>query len=469
MRSLRQNKKGQFVVIAALIIIIFTLSLVLTISKISLTRQEMRYEPVQELVLGIVSDFDRCLSHALSIATQAYNESGSLEEAIAAGNDFIAKWLNSTLAFYSSLGLEIDINASEYGATDVFWNLNWGARSSVSYAYTRLSLNINAYGFKGWTSYSIKSVWLSITNLTISVDRDNPNESIMILTFQVMERERERVEPVLGLTPENLQIKVDSPEAQDMPVNIENQTYLGNGKYRVFCRTNSTAIISVTITLTTPEDNIMVSAHTSGEWSILYLSGRGSSYGSGFCEFCHFFCDFCQSFGGDLCRIFCSYCDRYCGASGEERLVSASQLNPYIECGYVKSLLSYFHDTITIKSDQTVKNITLRPNIIVILFLEPLWGRPLRKLRFINVELGFQYDGTYYKIGNTTLTEIAGTLRPYVLTIDSTQGQYLEDYGVRVVPAGSILILKIQGVFKFGFDAIKLYYGLNTPSQIILQ
>jgi len=260
MKSFRRNNRGQLVIIATLIMIVFTLSLVLSISKIGLSVQELKYEPFQEIVLGITSDFDRCLTQALSLATQKYSETGSLEEAEAEGNSFIAKWVNATLAAYSNLGLEIVMNASDYGGTDVLWVMDWGSSAGVSYAYTQFSLNISAYGFRGWTTYSAKTVWLNITQWDIDL-----NSSTVTLEFQVLQSGAGGLQSIPNLTPENIQVKLDTIQAQNVLVDIGNLTYLGYGNYNMTFGVESTDIKNITLIVTTPSD-IVVSASTSGEW-----------------------------------------------------------------------------------------------------------------------------------------------------------------------------------------------------------
>ena len=417
MRGFRRNKHGQFVVIAALIIAVFTLFLVLSISKIGLNTQDLSYEPVQELVLGLTSDFDRCLTHALSVATHEYNETGSIEEAAAAGNNFIAKWVNSTISSYSNLGLEIILNASEAGATNIVWGIDWDSRAGVSYAYTSFSLNINAYGFKGWTSYSTKIVWLNIFKW---------NASTNTIEFQIMQSEEEGFEPIPNLTPEDIQVKVYTLQTQNMIVDIGNLTYLGYGRYRLTFGAGSKEVVSITLTVVTPEDNIMVSARTGGEWSSIYLSSIGQGL-------------------------------------GQEQLVPASQFQG--RNGFITTPVSHGQEIVEIYSIPTDRNITLPAEIKMKLFFEPSTNNT--ENINVTVALGFQFENETYWIGNDTKQITAG-LHPYIFTIDAREGDYPEGYRERVVPKGSVFILKIVAFSEQGFGSIKLRYGPKYLSRIIL-
>ena len=417
MRSFRWNKQGQFVVVAALIIAAFTLFLVLSISKINLNTQDLSYKPVQELVLGLASDFDRCLTYALSLATHEYNETGSMEEAITTGNIFITKWINSTLSSYSNLGLEIVLNASETGATDIEWGIDWNSSSGISYVYTSFNLNINAYGFRGWTSYSTKTVWLNILEW---------NASTNTIEFQIMQSKEEGFEPIPSLTPEDVQVKVYTLQRQNMIVGIGNLTYLGYGRYRLTFGADSEEVVGVTLTAVTPEDNIVVSARTGGEWSSIYLSSAGQGL-------------------------------------GQEQLVPASQLQG--RNGFVTTPVSHGQEVVDVYSVQTDRNITIPPQIQMKLFFEPSTNSSGNIN--ITVALGFQFENETYWIGNDTKQIVAG-LHPYKFTINATSGEYPEEYGERVIPEGSVFILRIVAISEGGFGSIKLHYGPKYLSRIKL-
>ncbi|MCD6470017.1 hypothetical protein J7L29_04380 [Candidatus Bathyarchaeota archaeon] len=423
MKSFRRNNRGQLVIIATLIMIVFTLSLVLSISKIGLSVQELKYEPFQEIVLGITSDFDRCLTRALSLATQKYSETGSLEEAEAEGNSFLAKWVNATLAAYSNLGLEIVMNASDYGGTDVLWVMDWGSSAGVSYAYTQFSLNISAYGFKGWTTYSAKTVWLNITQW----DPDF-NSSTVTLEFQVLQSEAGGLHPVPNLTPEKIQVKLDTIQAQNVLVDVENLTYSGYGSYSVTFGIESTDIKNITLTVTTPGD-IVVSASTSGEWKSLYLTTD---------------------------------------QEGNAILVPISQFDP-TDRGKIEKHghLTLPHFDINISSVvPTDRDINLSSYISIKLFLGKTGEDNPHEVN-VEVSLGFQYGDEIYWIGEDT-NQVSAGLHPYIFTINAENGEYPEGYGARVIPKGSVLILRIRANFEGGSGRIFIYYGGDDPSRIVL-
>jgi len=408
-KRLRWSICGQFIIIAALIIATFTLTLVLSISQISLTRRELSYEPVQELVLGLTSDFDRCLTRALSIATRKYNETGSLEKAKVAGEGFIMKWVNSTLISYSNLGLQIILNATGEGGTDIAWIIDWSSSAGISYVYTRFSLNIEAYGFRGWTSRSMKIIWLNITNWGIDI---STSPATATLEFQLMQSKREAFEPILGLAPENVQVKVDTIQA-----NVTNLTYLGGGIYRVKFEADSISV-KIILIVTTPEDFILVSACTDTEWGAVYLSTEGKGLGK------------------------------------EILLVPISQLQS--ESGFATPVGSHGREVLEVNSTPTTKNITLGDLIQVKLFLDQSTSRPGNIN--VTVEFGFKYGDETYWLGSDTERFIGE--KAYVFDIPAGDGE---------IPKDSILILRVTVTSDKGFGSIRILYGPNHPSQIVLR
>jgi len=274
MKTLKENTRGQFTIIAALLISILTLSLVLSIHQTNLHRQQLRYEPVEELVLGITSDLDRCLTHALSIATQRYHDNKSLGTVYATdeGYNFISKWVRSVLASYAHLGVKMAMSVPENetagGPTDIGWSIDWAHPRGVSQVFTKFDLDIDAYGFKGWVGRSAKFVRLEI--LPQSIELDNQSTT---LKFKILQGKLSDTLPIPNLTPESLnKSKVYIPKltSSPIPTNITNLSYLGSGTYTVTFELTLPSylsnlinkhIVEVELTVVTPEDDIIVSAY----------------------------------------------------------------------------------------------------------------------------------------------------------------------------------------------------------------
>jgi len=260
MKSFRKNKRGQFVIIAALLIAALTLSLVLSINQISLTRQRLRYQPVQEIVLSITSDLDRCLTHALSQATQKYRATQDTLAAQEEGNAFITKWTGAVIASYSNLGLRMSLKQETQGQTDISWTIDWNRQVGISQVYTQFNLDIDAYNFKGWVGRSGKFVTLKIDPGSIKLTAQTTT-----LTFEINQG-KDEPQPVANLAPENLQIIANTTQQPNVPAAILSLTYIGQGKYDVtFNQALDTTTKAATLTVTTPQDRILVSAYTNAE------------------------------------------------------------------------------------------------------------------------------------------------------------------------------------------------------------
>jgi len=258
MKRFRRNTSGQFVVLAALLIATLTLSLALSIHQLNLQWQQLRYEPVEELVLGITSDLDRCLTHALSVASEQYYETGVEKNATSKGYNFISKWVRSVLASYSHLGIKMNMSVpiNGTGLTDVSWQLDWRKEVGLSQVYTKFDLDVDAYGFKGWIGHSGRFVMLRIFPDSITLTNRTTT-----LRFQIVEGKGQAL-PIPNLTNESLKIWAHLTQNVMVPAEVNRLRYLGGGNYTVtFTPRVSEQSLGAQLFVVTPEDNIYVSAY----------------------------------------------------------------------------------------------------------------------------------------------------------------------------------------------------------------
>ncbi|MEM2169418.1 MAG: hypothetical protein QW186_06410 [Candidatus Bathyarchaeia archaeon] len=246
MRKFRNNRKGQFIVLAAIIIAAFMFSLVLTISQMSLNRQELSYEPIDETILTITSDFERCLTKALAIATQENNETE--------GEAFIQEWFRATLESYKEFGIDITLTGRSQGR-NVDWEIEWGKGSGKSKVYTTFGINIGAYGLEGLAITSIKAVYLNITEAKM-IFTETENKTIII--FKVEQGGKRYNEVISDLTPENLELKINGVSIDRNDLNLS-LTYVGEGTYIAQFNPNNLIVKDVTLMITT-SDGIKVAA-----------------------------------------------------------------------------------------------------------------------------------------------------------------------------------------------------------------
>lgn len=258
------SRRGQFVIIAALLISLLTLSLSLSIHRLSLHRQQLIHEPVEELVLGLSSDLDRCLAYALSRASERYYETGSDQLAEEAGRVFISKWVKSVMASFSSLGLGLAMNSSSgvSGKINVDFNLDWGRERGLSQVYTEFRLDIGSYGFRGWVGHSGKYVKLDLYPDLLKPSggswREPGNTS---LVFRLVEGKNVEENPISNLSRENLRIWINLTRTSIVQGNVTELRYLGMGRYNVtFTPRVNNNTLGVSLMVVTPGEKVYVAA-----------------------------------------------------------------------------------------------------------------------------------------------------------------------------------------------------------------
>lgn len=267
MKRLKKNARGQFVVIAALLIALLTFSVALSVHQVNLHRQQLRYEPVEELVLGLTSDLERALTHALGEASQEFNASGASDpvSADAEGKRFISKWTRSMLQSYSHLSMEVS------PPTSLFY-FDWGSRripekvnqsQGLSWAYTLFDVDIVAYGFMGGIEWKEKLVNLKI---------EKPVQNT--LRFRLFQDD----EPIPNLTVDDLILNVLGNDGW-VVATVTSLEYLGAGNYIItFTPEILESIPGVELLVVTPEDQIYVQASYGG-WeerqATISLDGMG--------------------------------------------------------------------------------------------------------------------------------------------------------------------------------------------------
>ncbi|MEM2314753.1 MAG: hypothetical protein QXN40_08350 [Candidatus Bathyarchaeia archaeon] len=249
MRSFRNDRKGQFIVLAAIIIAAFMFSLVLTISQMSLNRQELSYEPIDEIVLAITSDFERCLTKALAEATLKYSENQSYVDAKNAGEEFIRDWFMAVSESYKALGINI-ILAGDSAGTNVDWIFDWDEWNGISYVYTTFSMDINAYGLSGLALTMQKRVYLNI--LDAKVELSGCEESGVTITFKVMHggKEAGELEPIQDLTCSDLSLLIYSPLKDTSSIIDLNLEYMGQGVYMLKFKYGGQVMNRITLMVT---------------------------------------------------------------------------------------------------------------------------------------------------------------------------------------------------------------------------
>jgi hypothetical protein len=270
MSRLIKEKKGQFVIITALLIAALTLATTISIYEINSNSQEITYRPGNEFLLGTTSDLNRALTVALANYTEGIRIQ-NLSEAEANFNpsQFMTTWKESMLTAYSSYGIRINPDCNMIPRFEIgpwYNNTPWSGNTTFSYAYMPYSLDVNSYGINGWVGETRKYVQLKIFSETVkTTDLTGPTSLIFQLTQSEVNENYSMPIPDLPTVPDPETFRIGAYNAISQsftPVEeILPLTYLGGGNYSVtFNQAIDPIHKGVRLDLSTPKDEIWISA-----------------------------------------------------------------------------------------------------------------------------------------------------------------------------------------------------------------
>lgn len=445
MRSFRRNKNGQFIIISALIIAVFTLSLVSSISQVAQKRQEFKHEPVQENVLNLLSDFERCITRALARATQTYNESGDINNAKSASDIFIEDWIKSAIASYQNIGLKVK-------SVTALPSLEWWIEGSSSSITAQFKVDVDAYGIKNLNIRTGKRVELRM----ISCEKNGLQCNLYFRAIQTGKQDVFNLEPIVNLESSLVNIKVVENKTETRDCTVTALHYLGDGYWNVTFTLPSDVswdeVSRIKVHVTTEED-IMVAGAIDKEvsenqkdmtWSTLYLVEDKPEY---------------------LIVPFYDYNQR------------AAHIAPTINFGYVKKQPSV---TLSFVSDPTPFDIELNDNVVLTLYVD---ATPAKSKKTIEVSFGYinaitgenvtisaaDYENCGYTLGprgtfKTACISNINSRWPWVIHFNVTLSQ-------KEVPEGSKFWINITVYFNNEAGTVKIWMkstGQSNPSTIHL-
>ena len=270
MSRLIKEKRGQFVIIAALLIAALTLATTISIYEININRQSITYRPVDEFLLGTTSDMNRALTVALANYTDGIiNQNLTEAEANLNASQFMTTWKESVLTSYSSYGLRINPNLPQNLIPR--FDHNWNGNSTYSFAYIPYNFDVASYGFMGWVGSTEKYVQLQVYSATVNTQVSGQ----ISLIFHLDQSDVNATTPISNLLsyPDSAVFRVGNytvgnytlGQAFSPPNNAPKLVYLGNGNYSLtFTQEQqidpTTQVIR--LDLATPNDGIWVSAYT---------------------------------------------------------------------------------------------------------------------------------------------------------------------------------------------------------------
>lgn len=412
----RHNNKGQFVIIAALLIATLTLATAFSIHEINVHRQSIAYRPVDEFLLGTTSDMNRALTYGLKTFTTYLENNTADQNATQHALEFMGQWNKSILMAYSSYGLRL--NAPFGSSFESTWNGSVSENPGYSLARLTYDFDVDSYGFIGWAGITYKYVQLQILNAYRNRLDFQITQSIIGQTNAM---------PVSSLpnNPNSAMFKIFNYTSQSLITSEPSLNYIGNGGYyATFTPALNLTSRDFRLDIATPEDGIWVSAH----WR-----------------------------PGSMGRIFYLWSDT---RNEQTQNGSLTQILPY-NSSKLNAPLSFGQINFTLPLSYLLKdNLTLGSTTDVRLYLTSSQAAPE-----MTITVGFNFGGSPYTLGSAVIRNIPRMkpssppiLETCVINIVTIQ------FPDQTIPAGSIVWLNI---FIPGYNGrLTIYYGQPYLSQI---
>jgi len=267
-RRIKMNRKGQFIVIGAIIIAAFMFALILTMSQMNVQRQVLIPEPVDEVVLAVASDFERCFQVALASASKTYCATMDKSEAALKGEEVIKAWSMALLEAYKGYGMVIDLSVDST-AKGVVFDLICSEGYGRTRAYTTFGMDVEGYGLRGLALTMSTIVELEISKVNIT------NEgSDVTMVFNVSKRAKGMGVPVEVV---KVNVTVDDKEINRDRVKL---TRVGRGEYLIEFGLDGFDTVTVVLKAMT-EDGVWVAAKRTLNITATPQGGNGGSPPSG--------------------------------------------------------------------------------------------------------------------------------------------------------------------------------------------
>ncbi len=258
MQKVRGKRRAQFTLIAAILISGLVITIAYSASQLSVFQQNFRYQPAKEIITEITSDLDRSLTHALSLASNKYYETGhNITQAKSTATEYLFLWQRSVVSSHSNLGLQMKIQPpGGGGATYVQFDLKWNSNPGWSKALTVFELNATNYGLTGWASDNTLARVLSIDDASFASNYYTNSTSF---EFKLTD---DRNNPITDLTIENLTVSMKPLGSEWKNSELRRLQYIGAGEYRVELAPYFTLQgLQKNVTVVTPSDGIYVAAY----------------------------------------------------------------------------------------------------------------------------------------------------------------------------------------------------------------
>ncbi|KYH37355.1 MAG: hypothetical protein AYL29_005860 [Candidatus Bathyarchaeota archaeon B24] len=226
---MRRARKGQFIILGALIIVISLLFVMAAYSFATIYRVKLVKEDFRAVVFKISSDLRMALEASTAEASKRWRYGYVDYEQY--GNDLLMKWVRALVEEYSGLGLKLNLTFP------VNFELKELMYQGYASASVSMSLNLTRHGLYGWKDMmSVEDdLWVNSSSVRRTGDQ-------VLFNFTLL---KEDGEPVAGLTTEHITVYMREEQAFRRYIDPSNitLTYLGNGEYSVSINTGTYDLI----------------------------------------------------------------------------------------------------------------------------------------------------------------------------------------------------------------------------------
>lgn|GEM_PF-4689970 len=262
------SKRGQFMIIASLLIGVLVLGLAIGVNEMGLQRQELRYKPLKELVFSITNDAQRALTTALKKGTESYeeyfwkddfpqNHYDAEVKAFEVIENFMSVWARSALASFSSEGIQLKIpfRDPQLFEKEIKWIGNTGFSNVKMRAF---SFNLTAEGFSGWEG-SLASYYSLYAPISVS-ERENATTIKIWLCKWTGKMGEFQTFFINNLIKEDIWIRQYQVGAWE-DIEVEDLRYLGEGWYNLTLMKEIVYGTKLKILIVVPEDQVRVGVY----------------------------------------------------------------------------------------------------------------------------------------------------------------------------------------------------------------
>ncbi|MEM2110817.1 MAG: hypothetical protein QXX08_02945, partial [Candidatus Bathyarchaeia archaeon] len=256
-RSMWKNRKGQFLILVSLGIVIMMVAFSVALSYTAISPIHFPKYNFRETVNQLNTNFRQALAIALAdvskemdriASSHQYIDCTKLDEYPKAkdkGYKSLTEWQNITLLRQSGLGLNLTVS-------EPVFDCNWGSAEGYSRVKAIMSLDILSYGFYGWKNEVTVELNLAILSM-VYIDNN--------ITSFGFTLKREQGIPVSGLNPSSIKIFFQIDEERFANTTIRGLAYFGDGNYLITCNTRDTTNPIIKMILQDP-NGIVVGAYS---------------------------------------------------------------------------------------------------------------------------------------------------------------------------------------------------------------